>query len=422
MTFVSVWGYNDYTGYVLLPDWITEIASNMKTLIELYDDSPLMNVLGTEMFRPERTVFICPPEVGRDRNLQQKLREYFAHRGVKTTLEFVTASLLDASQVEKRLQETVERYPDCAVDVAGGTDAALFAGGAFCTRSNTPAFTYSRKRNTFYDIQNAPFARNLPCNVKLTVADCFLMAGGSMRTGRVSDDVDMHKYMPLIDRLFAIYLRYRREWPGIVTYMQRISQHPADVPPQMRVTGAATVKGDHGRRVSANAQALRDMQAAGLIDDLEIADGQVQFTFLDAVIRKWLRDVGSALEMYTYKACLDSGLFDDVRVSAIVDWSGGKTREDSVTNELDVMATRGVKPIFISCKTGTVQTEALNELAILRDRFGSKVAKAAIVTCERGGRSAASTRRRAQELGINVIDLNDLQHGNLRDCLKMLAK
>ena len=31
----------------------------MKTLIELYDERPLENVLSTEVFSPERTVFIC---------------------------------------------------------------------------------------------------------------------------------------------------------------------------------------------------------------------------------------------------------------------------------------------------------------------------------------------------------------------------
>ena len=35
----------------------------MKTLIELYDESPIQNVLGTEMFHPEETILICPPEV-----------------------------------------------------------------------------------------------------------------------------------------------------------------------------------------------------------------------------------------------------------------------------------------------------------------------------------------------------------------------
>lgn len=39
-------------------------------------------------------------------------------------------------------------------------------------------------------------------------------------------------------------------------------------------------------------------------------------------------------------------------------------------------------PLFLSCKACDIKTEALNELAILRDRFGGKGAKAAIVTTE----------------------------------------
>ena len=90
-----------------------------------------------------------------------------------------------------------------------------------------------------------------------------------------------------------------------------------------------------------------------------------------------------------------------------------------VSNELDVMATCGVKPIFISCKTCDVKTEALNELAILRDRFGGERARAAIVTAEKGG---GNMLHRAMELGIDVIDLNDLQERDtVLKCLKGYA-
>ena len=46
----------------------------MKTLIELYDERPLDNVLATEMFRPGTTVYLCPPEVSQNRVLQENLR------------------------------------------------------------------------------------------------------------------------------------------------------------------------------------------------------------------------------------------------------------------------------------------------------------------------------------------------------------
>ena len=52
----------------------------MKTLIELYDPTPINNVLSTEMFRPQETVYICPPEVESNRALRRSLKNYFEHR------------------------------------------------------------------------------------------------------------------------------------------------------------------------------------------------------------------------------------------------------------------------------------------------------------------------------------------------------
>ncbi len=387
----------------------------MKTLIELYDERPLENVLSTEVFRPERTVFICPPEIASDQALHGKLREYFRHRNVPCECVFLSASLLDASAVEHRLREVADRYPDCALDIAGGTDAALFAGGLLCAGRDIPVFTYSRKRNRFFNIRGADFADDLPCEVRLTVEDCFLMAGGSMRQGRV-DNAVLSRYMPLIDPLFGLYYKHRREWPRIVTYIQRVSQKED----HLLARGGLTAKGEHGGRVSAPVQALEDMRSIGLIHDLSVGEDAVSFRFADAQIRAWLRDVGSALELYVYKTCLDMGVFSDVRTSVVVDWLGQKPGPDSVTNELDVMATAGVMPVFISCKTCDVKTEALNELAILRDRFGGQGARAAIVTAERG---RAPMRHRAMELGIDVIDLNDLAtKKELRERLRSLLR
>ena len=53
----------------------------MKTLIELFDERPIENVLATEMFRPEKTVFICPPEIARNIMLRDRLKLYFRKRG-----------------------------------------------------------------------------------------------------------------------------------------------------------------------------------------------------------------------------------------------------------------------------------------------------------------------------------------------------
>lgn len=377
----------------------------MKTLIELYDERPLENVLSTEVFRPERTVFLCPQEVAQDRKRQEQLRSYFHHRGIETELIFVEASRYSAYKLRSALQKIVETYPDCVLDITGGSDSALFAGGLVSAELGLPAFTYSRKKNRFFNIYNAPFEDGVECTLSYDVEDCFLMAGGAVRQGRV-DNAVLKNYMTLIDPFFSLYLVHRTNWAHIVNYLQRVSQLPPEAPLTLHVDGAYTVKGERGSRISAPEAALVGLEKIGMLQNLVIKrDERVSFDFADGQIRTWLRDIGSVLELYVYKACLDTGIFQDVRTSVIVDWEGDFQR-DNVTNEIDVMATRGIVPVLISCKTCDVSTEALNELAILRDRFGGAISRAVIVTAER---CRAITRHRASELGIDVIDLDDLK-------------
>ncbi len=378
----------------------------METLIELYDERPLENVLGVDMFHPKRVVYICTGNVASDTGLQNKLRLYFKHRGLRVELIFYRASIYDAEEMLKVFRKVLSLYPDSVLDITGGTDAVLFAAGLLSAEMSIPVITYSRKENKFYNIRNASFSGGLPCDVSYTVEDCFLMAGGSMRPGRVDNSI-LSDYLDDIEPFFRVYMKHRRQWTKIVTYIQRLSPADSDGRFSLSVSGGYTVKGERASRISAPEDALRDLEGIGFLSHVEIVpEESVSFRFRDAQIRTWLRDVGSVLELFIYKACLDTGLFQDVITSAVVDWDGSG-KQNAVTNELDVMCTRGITPVFISCKTCDVKTEALNELAILRDRFGGKIARAAIVTAEKGG---AAMRNRASELGIDVFDLDDLNN------------
>lgn len=389
----------------------------MKTLIELYDERPLENVLSTDMFKPERTIFICD-EASAEGGAQRKLKDYFRHRGIDTELIFVSAKHYSASSVLKTLRQVTSVYPDCAIDITGGTDDELFASGLLCAEKDVPVFTYSIKRNSFYSISKAPFPDAMKCTIEYKAEDFFRMAGGSMRRGRV-DNAILENYFDMIDPFFAVYMKNRRKWGDAVSYIQRISQTPKEQPVRLEAAGGYTVKGERGRRISAPENILSELEKIGMIKNLVIVpDIEVSFTFRDEQVRKWLRDVGSVLEIYIYKKFADSGLFNDVHTSVVVDWEKNVNR-DGVTNEIDVMAVRGVIPVFVSCKTCAVSTEALNELAILRDRFGGKGARAAIVTSERG---TAVMRNRARELDIAVFEQQDLYSDDWKEKLAALMK
>ena len=380
----------------------------MNTLIELYDERAIENVLAADMFRPKRIIYLCPPEVAQNRERQEQIGGFVRHRGWNPELVFVEASLYKADRILRQLLAISEKFPGCAMDVTGGSDAELFAAGLFAAQTNVSVFTYSRKKNRFYNILGAEFAENLPCNILYSVEDFFLMAGGTLLPGRVDNDP-----------FFECFLQFRHDWTKIITYIQRVSPAEYGQAPSVQVRGNYTVKGERGGRISAKEDALQAFERIGFLHDLEmVPGGKVSFRFRDIKTRSWLRDVGSVLELYVYKACLDTNIFNDIISSAVVRWDE-VLGHGSVINEIDVVATRGVVPLFISCKVSDIKTEALNELAILRDRFGGKGAKAAIVST---GRCNAAARHRAAQLGIAVIDRDELENGKLVYRLKVIMK
>jgi len=337
----------------------------MKTLIEIYDERPIENVLATEVFRPEETILLCPQEAAGDKRLKEVITQYLSFRGIPTKLTIIQVSLFDAGKIEKQLERIFETHQDCAIDIAGGTETALFAVGAIS--GDVPVFTFSRKRNTFFEVRNAPFARNLPCNVQLSVEACFKLTGGKLLASR-EDNRLVRQKLTQIDQIFRIFMKYRRVWRTQITYFQRAS---SSKPGELSVNAGPTARTDRGY-VTVNRDLLKDLNHSGLIRDLRMSEDTIAFSFPDELTRFWLRDIGAVLELQVFRACLEAGCFHDVVLSAIVNWEGADTQRNTVSNEIDVVAVKGITPVFISCKTNEIKTEALNELAILKNHFGAK--------------------------------------------------
>ncbi|MBQ3669253.1 MAG: DUF1887 family protein [Clostridia bacterium] len=388
----------------------------METLVELYDERPLENVLSVQVFRPSRVVYVCPKDVARDGRSQKVIKDYLRFIKYRGEIRFCQADMFSTKDVLRALREICAKYPSPVLDITGGTDQALFAGGILSGETHIPSFTYSRRSNKFFSINDAPFGEELPCEISLKVEDGFVMAGGAVKKGRVDNNV-LGKYMNLYEPFFDFYMRWKRVWTSIINWMQRASASNGGAV-SLYVDAPVSLRCDHGM-VRMDTEALRELEQLGMIERLNLEDRErVEFSFKDEQVRFWLRDVGSVLETMVYKKCLDTGAFDDVCTSVVVDWQGD-LKQGNITNELDVMATKGIMPVFISCKTCQIRTEALNELAVLRDRFGGQIAKAAIVS---SSKCQAITRHRAQELGISVIDLDDLKNGRLEHRLTALAQ
>ncbi len=279
----------------------------MHTLIELFDERPFENIIATLVFRPARTIFLCLPQVAADTHLHGLIRQLLGSRGVTTETAYVAADTFSAQDTARVLSAVLAEAGDAAIDITGGTDAALYAAGQVTALTPVPVFTYSRRRGCFFSVQDAAFAQGVPCNVDLTIDDYFLMAGGNTRPGRV-DNAVLSQYLPLFEPFFDVFLQNRAVWPRFVSWMQQASAPLAGGTLALHVEAPRILRGDRGRTVEAPEKVLHDLEATRLLCGLVIGE-TISFDLPDTQIRAWLRDVGSVLELYTYRCCLTAGLF-----------------------------------------------------------------------------------------------------------------
>ena len=62
------------------------------------------------------------------------------------------------------------------------------------------------------------------------------------------------------------------------------------------------------------------------------------------------------------------GIFTDAQLSVTVDWNGDVTERFNTYNELDIMLTCGITPVFISCKMSAPSVAAINEIKTLQNK------------------------------------------------------
>ncbi|MBP3941350.1 MAG: hypothetical protein J6D00_07675, partial [Christensenellaceae bacterium] len=75
-------------------------------------------------------------------------------------------------------------------------------------------------------------------------------------------------------------------------------------------------------------------------------------------------------------------------------------------NEIDILLMRGVTPLFISCKNGSIGEEELYKLNTVALRFGSPLAKKMLIATDLEDRNSMSGKafiQRARDMGIYVV-------------------
>lgn len=173
---------------------------------------------------------------------------------------------------------------------------------------------------------------------------------------------------------------------------------------------------------------LKRLVDGGFIKEYLLTEDTLRLVYRDEQVKKYITKSGQLLELATYLAVLGikdregKPLYNDVLTGVTIDWDGKlverddfdyrtpwylKTKKDT-KNEIDVLAMRGMVPVFISCKNGGVEMEELYKLETVANRFGGRYAVKILVATSLNKRSEATHTllARAKEMNIRVLHEN----------------
>ena len=390
------------------------------TLIELFDPCQLENAAGVVFLRPERAVYI-----GYADEMTPKRREKlsrFLERNVGTRyVEYINVPRDDFTEIERAVAYIANKYSqgecvggtECVFDLSGGDERIAAAFGSVAqvmklcmVKSDIDGMRVLPLKNAEHFSESTRVHR-----VDISINESVALYGGAVINER---EADCRRKLSREDRrdisaLWNICKSDTRLWNRQIAVLSALEQNvksgnTVDVRPRGVV---------FGRTELPQKSFMESLVRSGLISAFRMSDAEISYSYKSDFVRRCMEKAGNALEYYVYMCAVtlsesEEHFFGDVAVGVETDWdgiSGSGTR-----NEIDVIAMRGLVPVFISCKNGGAKKEALYELDTVSHRYGGEHAVRILVTTrDRENRAAREALiARAEDMGIAVIGDTDV--------------
>lgn len=401
----------------------------MKVLIELFDTEQIYNYLALLVFNPEKVYFVGDGEIMGE-NCRRKTEKLAKSKGIDAEFLYRYASPDNFSLLRRKIEEIIEDEKklgnECVIDVTGGRDLALVAAG-YLMSLGTEIIRYDPKNNFFRFLSDG---KTHPAKISLSCEEIITVAGGTVYSNTHSLSFS-DKEWKIIDKIIRLYFKKRDVWTKFVKYLQRISKKEGEkVGDRLWIEAPATLNAD-GKTFSADTEILSGLEKTGAISDYVFSrqNNRIEFKYKSSEIANLLVNEGVWLELIIYLTVRNSDVFTDSDTGVKFIWDIHDSRnslndllsDNTPRNEVDVMAVRGIKPIFISCKTRAPINEDLNELFAIREHFGGKHACAVLATTKHV-ELESPIYERARAMGIEIIHEHDLDFGTVTNKLTKLSE
>lgn len=386
------------------------------TLIECFDISVAKNIAGCLHLRPEKVIFIgqnpqMPAQV-------ERYRRFFSERGISVKLEcrFMETVCVDA--IAAMLGTILRQEQHCVIDVTGGDERTLIAVGMVLATLDTAQRQRVKlqKFDAVTGVVQDCYSDLLPSfghPVNLSVKELIALHGGVLHPASYQPE----EYCTLRDiaPLWRVVSRNPRVWnqriSALGAFESRADSKTQVFLPLRQIRGSFS---DYETRLEQVTELLDQFRENGIIHDQSNGE-YLEYSYTTELNRHCTSKAGNALEVKVLleaRALEQDGkpFFHDCQMGVHIDWDGivqeDYPRVPETRNEIDVLLTRGLTPLFISCKNGDVEEEELYKLHTVASRFGGRAARKMLIVTRLQKQKPASAQafiQRARDMGIYLV-------------------
>lgn len=394
----------------------------METLVELFDAEPIENILATRVFRPDTTVFLCDEKTPKRK--RRVIQTMLNNWEMKTRTEFYEVDANRFESILNAMERILEKHPRCVFDFNGGRDLMLLAAGIFCKEHAVPGFFVDMSTLQFHDVFNCAALKKQFILPRFRVKDILAGAGARIEGyGHYRPEKTDREMADDVLKVWEVLWRDQGAFSGQVGWFQQVLKNNGEEKAAgLTVKAPLRFRVNDRMEVSARVSALQGLREAGILTQLDCREQYAEMTFKNEALRSCLTSHGIWLELYGFLTAYRTAWFNDVKTSVLVGWTENSEMPRGETrNEIDILLVKGVTPVFVSCKMGQPTPLALSEIRLLSGKFGGELAKTVVLTASDVFHQNPSLYNRARELGVAVIDKNDIEENTVALRLQQAA-
>lgn len=381
------------------------------TLVECFDPNPIKNILACLRFMPDRLIII-----GDENHIKNPLKihqKIMNDRGICPQIIVRHVNLSDYTDTLSALTEIVNNELQCIIDVNGGKETVMMAIGVLLgtltesQKNRVSVQGYNQFKNKDVDLDGGRMFEGE--NISLTAEEIIALYGGTIHP---TNDHQFEKYsVDDIEYLWKISGKDPNRWNKAISALNEFECRTiSDTEFYIPLDTASQEIAGYKEKENLVFELLTQLENNALIRNRSFGN-MLRYDYADPFYHYCTRKAGNVLELKTLFEARrvmenDAPYFDDFYMSISIDWDGVVHNSgECITetrNEIDLMLTRGITPIFISCKNGVIGEAELYKLHTVASRFGGNYARKALILTTDAYLSEG-IERRAKDMGIYIV-------------------